>query len=203
VTGHQSVKGTQRILMKLCVCYVISAELIEGREWMPSVCSQSKEPILNHSHSVLSTDCTQTVSTPYLHLIRHLWCNIRTISSGSFGLPEDGAHTAPKHVGATLIFEVYGLRYFEYAFRWFYFIVQTKYQKISTVFWHCECVMFVLCRLMLYGFQKCGPLYFKINQVILYKCAWMQHLYFTAFICSNILWQLVHSETHCNVISHT
>jgi hypothetical protein len=24
--------------------------------------------------------------------------------SGSFGLPEDGAHTAPKHVAATLIF---------------------------------------------------------------------------------------------------
>jgi hypothetical protein len=26
------------------------------------------------------------------------------LAEGTFGLPEDGAHTAPKHVGATLIF---------------------------------------------------------------------------------------------------
>jgi hypothetical protein len=37
--GH--LRGAQRILIKLCVCYVISAELSEGREWIPSVCSQS------------------------------------------------------------------------------------------------------------------------------------------------------------------
>jgi hypothetical protein len=37
------LQGPQRILMKLCVCYVISAELSEGREWIPSACSQSKE----------------------------------------------------------------------------------------------------------------------------------------------------------------
>jgi hypothetical protein len=48
---------------------------------------------------------------------------LRMISSGSFGLPEDGAHTAPKHVGARLTFQIYGLLYFEYAFRWFYFVV--------------------------------------------------------------------------------
>jgi hypothetical protein len=34
----------KRILMKLCVCYVISVELSESREWIPSVFSQSKEP---------------------------------------------------------------------------------------------------------------------------------------------------------------
>jgi hypothetical protein len=36
-------------------------------------------------------------------LVRML-CSIHTISSGSCGLPEDGAHTALKHVGTTLIF---------------------------------------------------------------------------------------------------
>jgi hypothetical protein len=35
---------------------------------------------------------------------QHLWRNIRTILSGPFGLPEDGASAAPKHVGARLIF---------------------------------------------------------------------------------------------------
>jgi hypothetical protein len=35
------LQGAQRILMKLCVYYFISAELIEGREWIPSVCCQS------------------------------------------------------------------------------------------------------------------------------------------------------------------
>jgi hypothetical protein len=55
-------------------------------------------------HSVLSTDYTQTVSTLHLNLIWCLWRSIRTISSGSFVLPEDGAHTTPKHVEATLIF---------------------------------------------------------------------------------------------------
>jgi hypothetical protein len=34
-------QGAQKILMKLCECYVISAELSEGREWILSVCSQS------------------------------------------------------------------------------------------------------------------------------------------------------------------
>jgi hypothetical protein len=29
--------------------------------------------------------------------------------SGYFGLPEDGAPAAPKHIGARLIFKVYGL----------------------------------------------------------------------------------------------
>jgi hypothetical protein len=75
----------------------------------------------------LPTDNTQTVSTPYrltthrryplptdwLHTdgihslpshIQHLWRSIRTISSGSFGLREDGAPAVPKHVGAILIF---------------------------------------------------------------------------------------------------
>jgi hypothetical protein len=33
----------QKILMKLYVCYVISAEVSEGREWVLSVCCQSKE----------------------------------------------------------------------------------------------------------------------------------------------------------------
>jgi hypothetical protein len=98
------LQGAQRILMKLYVCYVISAELIEGREWIPSVCCQPKEPSVNDSQSVLSTDYTQTVSTPYLQIIRHLWRGTRTITSGSFGLPEDGTHKAPKHVAATLIF---------------------------------------------------------------------------------------------------
>jgi hypothetical protein len=53
------LQGAQRILRKFCVWYVITAELSEGRECIPPVCS-------------LSTDHTQTVSTPYLHLIRHL-----------------------------------------------------------------------------------------------------------------------------------
>jgi hypothetical protein len=53
---ERHLQGAQRILMKLCVCYIISAELCEGREWIPSVCSQS----------VLSTDNTQTVSTPLM-----------------------------------------------------------------------------------------------------------------------------------------
>jgi hypothetical protein len=46
---ERHLQGAQRILMKLCVCYVIIAELSEGREWIPSVCSQSEE------QSVLST----------------------------------------------------------------------------------------------------------------------------------------------------
>ena len=58
---ERHLQESQRILMKLCVCYVISAELSEGREWIPSVCCQSKE----------QTDYTQTVSTPYLHLPRN------------------------------------------------------------------------------------------------------------------------------------
>ena len=33
--------------------------------------------------------------------------------------------------------------------------VQTKYQKIGTVFRNCEYVVFGLCHLMLYWFQKC------------------------------------------------
>jgi hypothetical protein len=36
------LQEAQRILTKLFVCYVISAELSEGWGWMPSVCSQSK-----------------------------------------------------------------------------------------------------------------------------------------------------------------
>jgi hypothetical protein len=62
VLYERHLQGAQRILMKLCVCYIINADLNEGREWIPSVCSQSKEP----------SDHTQTVSTPYLHLVRHL-----------------------------------------------------------------------------------------------------------------------------------
>jgi hypothetical protein len=50
---ERHLQGAQRTLMKLCVRYFRSAELSEGREWILSVCSQS-------------------VSTPYLHLIRHL-----------------------------------------------------------------------------------------------------------------------------------
>jgi hypothetical protein len=50
---------------------------------------------------------------------------MHTISSGSFGLPEDGDNTAPKHVAATLIFYIY-MGYFEYAFGWFYFVVVLK-----------------------------------------------------------------------------
>jgi hypothetical protein len=38
---ERHLQGAQRILMKLCICYVISAELSEGRELMPSVCGQS------------------------------------------------------------------------------------------------------------------------------------------------------------------
>jgi hypothetical protein len=38
------------ILMKFCIRYVISAELNEGTDWIPSVCCQSKE------HSVLLTE---------------------------------------------------------------------------------------------------------------------------------------------------
>jgi hypothetical protein len=38
---ERHLQEAQRILMKLCVYYVISAELSEGREWIPSVCSQS------------------------------------------------------------------------------------------------------------------------------------------------------------------
>jgi hypothetical protein len=59
---ERHLQEAQRMLIKFCVRYVISAELSEGREWIPSVCG----------HSVLSTDYTQTVSTPYLHLSRHL-----------------------------------------------------------------------------------------------------------------------------------
>jgi hypothetical protein len=40
------LQKTQRILMKLCVCYVISAELNGSREWISSVCSRSKEPCI-------------------------------------------------------------------------------------------------------------------------------------------------------------
>jgi hypothetical protein len=42
---QRHLQGAQRILMKLCVCYVISAELSEGREWIPSVGCQSKERV--------------------------------------------------------------------------------------------------------------------------------------------------------------
>jgi hypothetical protein len=38
---ERHLQWDQKILMKLCLCYVISAELSEGREWIPSVCSQS------------------------------------------------------------------------------------------------------------------------------------------------------------------
>jgi hypothetical protein len=38
---ERHLQGAQSILMKLCVCYVVSAELSEGREWIPSVCCQS------------------------------------------------------------------------------------------------------------------------------------------------------------------
>jgi hypothetical protein len=51
------LQGAQRILMKLCVCYVISAELSEGMEWIPSAGSQFEKQSV--------TDNTQTVSTPY------------------------------------------------------------------------------------------------------------------------------------------
>jgi hypothetical protein len=40
VLYERHLQGAQRILMKLCACYVKSAELSEGREWIPSVCSQ-------------------------------------------------------------------------------------------------------------------------------------------------------------------
>jgi hypothetical protein len=43
---ERHLQEAQRILIKLCVCYVISAELSKGREWILSVCSQSKEPSL-------------------------------------------------------------------------------------------------------------------------------------------------------------
>jgi hypothetical protein len=39
---ERHLQGAQRILMKLCVCYVISAELSEGREWI-TVCVLSVE----------------------------------------------------------------------------------------------------------------------------------------------------------------
>jgi hypothetical protein len=71
---ERHLQGVQSILMKFCVCYVISAEKSERREWI--------------------TVCVHT---------------LRTISLGYFGLPEDGAAEAPKHMGARLIFEVYGL----------------------------------------------------------------------------------------------
>jgi hypothetical protein len=38
-------------------------------------------------------------------------------------LPEDDAHTASKLIVATLIFLINRLPYFEYAFRWFYFVL--------------------------------------------------------------------------------
>jgi hypothetical protein len=41
VLYERHLEGAQRILMKLCLCYVISAVLSEGREWVPSVCCQS------------------------------------------------------------------------------------------------------------------------------------------------------------------
>jgi hypothetical protein len=34
---ERHLQGHQRVLMKLCVCYVISVELSEGREWI-TVC---------------------------------------------------------------------------------------------------------------------------------------------------------------------
>jgi hypothetical protein len=51
---ERHLQGAQSILMKLCVCYVISAELSQGRE-------------LIHTDGIhsLPTDNTQTVSTPY------------------------------------------------------------------------------------------------------------------------------------------
>jgi hypothetical protein len=68
--------------------YVISAELSEGRQWI-TVCVLSAE----------GTDCD---SPPSLNSA--LMTHIRTISSGYFGLTEDGAAAAPKHVGTKLIF---------------------------------------------------------------------------------------------------
>jgi hypothetical protein len=38
---ERHLQGAQIILIKLCVRCFISAELSEGREWIPSVCSQS------------------------------------------------------------------------------------------------------------------------------------------------------------------
>jgi hypothetical protein len=49
-------------------------------------------------------DNTQTGSAPYLHLFGTYDVSYAQFSSGSFGLPEDGAPAAPKHVGARLIF---------------------------------------------------------------------------------------------------
>jgi hypothetical protein len=39
---ERHLQGAQRVLIKLCVCYVISAELSEGREWI-TVCILSVE----------------------------------------------------------------------------------------------------------------------------------------------------------------
>jgi hypothetical protein len=47
---ERHIQGAQRILMKLCVCYVISAELSEGREWIPSVYCQSIASVLSTTH---------------------------------------------------------------------------------------------------------------------------------------------------------
>jgi hypothetical protein len=59
-----------------------------GREWIPSVCCQS----VGSGYSL------------WVVSMRHISRSIRTILSGFFGLLEDGAPEAPKHVGVRLIF---------------------------------------------------------------------------------------------------
>jgi hypothetical protein len=44
------------------------------------------------------------VSALHTYEVAYAKRSIRTISSGPFGLPEDGASAAPKHVGARVIF---------------------------------------------------------------------------------------------------
>jgi hypothetical protein len=90
----------------------------EGWEWVTSVCCHLKEPSVTECDRVWPsvtecdrvwpsvTECDRvwpSVIECVLRLTTHR-CSIRTISSGSFGLPEDGAPAAPKHVGARLIF---------------------------------------------------------------------------------------------------
>jgi hypothetical protein len=56
---ERHLQEAQRILMKLCECYVISAELSEGREWIPSVYSQSVSTLYRlttHRRYPLPTD---------------------------------------------------------------------------------------------------------------------------------------------------
>jgi hypothetical protein len=80
VLQEHHLQGAQSILMQLCVCYVISAEWVKVESGSPFVCCQPKE----------SSDNTQTVIHSLPSLFRHLWLRKRTISSGYFGLPEDG-----------------------------------------------------------------------------------------------------------------